>query len=356
MPKIDLNKSKPLTEEERQRLELTEEIRAQKHRLLEGSQMTKHWMDEARRRQEELDVALSIKKHQTPVHITARQGGNTSESTGILVLSDWHVEETVDPSTVNELNAYDLDEADKRIRMLFQKTLLLTNIWRKDTRVDTMVVAILGDLISGYIHEELQENNSLSPTQAILWVQRRLVGGLQMLLKEGGFKEIIVPCCIGNHGRTTHKPRVSTAYRNSYEWLMYHNIALMFESMGEKRIKFKIENGYLNYIEVYGRTIRMHHGDAFRYQEGVGGISIPVNKGILRWNKSCNAWLDIFGHWHQFKDDGAWVANSSLIGYNPYAIKIKAPYEPPSQTLLFIERDHGKTATMQVWLGEHKAQ
>ena len=94
------------------------------------------------------------------------------------------------------------------------------------------------------------------------------------------------------------------------------------------------------------------NGPGNQIAEGIGGIGVPVNKGILRWNKTRDAWLDIFGHWHQCKDDGAWICNGSLIGWNPFAIKIKATYEPPSQTLLFIERDHGKTATLPLWLDE----
>ena len=352
---VNLGEAKLLTPEQQEILRLNQQLRIAGLRNTEQSKQLRFWMDEAERRQKGLDVALAIAAHQTPIKITPKSTSRTSESTGIIVLSDWHVEETVDPSTVNDLNEFSLEIADRRIQRLFQKLLLLTNIWRNHTKVDTLVMALLGDLITGYIHEELQENNALSPTEAILWVQRRLVGAIQMLLNEGGFQRILIPCCIGNHGRTTLKPRVATAYRNNYEWLMYHNLAMLFETMGEKRVQFKIENGYHNYISVYGRTVRFHHGDAFKYQEGIGGITIPVNKGILRWNKSRNAWLDIFGHWHQGKDDGAWICNGSLVGYNPYAIKIKAPYEPPSQTLVFVERDHGKTSTMQIWLDDNKA-
>jgi hypothetical protein len=45
---------------------------------------------------------------------------------------------------------------------------------RKGIKIDTLVFAILGDMISGYIHDELVESNHLSPTQAVLFAQNLL--------------------------------------------------------------------------------------------------------------------------------------------------------------------------------------
>jgi rhodanese-related sulfurtransferase len=40
---------------------------------------------------------------------------------------------------------------------------------------------------------------------------------------------IKVVCKFGNHGRTGEKIRISTGYKNSYEWMVYHFIAAEFE-------------------------------------------------------------------------------------------------------------------------------
>lgn len=349
MPKLKVSEHEQPTPEQLALHRAEEQIRVLTKQAEESKRSKTYWMDEAQRRREELDTALATKLHNKPIVIKPRLSTHTSETTAVLALSDWHVEETVDPDTVNGKNEYNLEIADMRIRRVFEKAHLLTNIWRNHTKIETLVMPFLGDFITGYIHEELQEGNSLSPTEAVLWVQKRLIGGIQMMLEETKFKRIVVPCCYGNHGRTTMKPRVSSAAHNSYEWLMYHNMANTFETLGEKRVEFKIESGYHNYVDIYGRTLRCHHGDWFKYAEGVGGIAIPVNKGILRWNKTIPAWMDLFGHWHQYKDDGSWLCNPSLIGYNAYAIKIKAPFELPSQTMMFIEKTHGKTATLPIW-------
>lgn len=283
------------------------------------------------------DITLKVPKN-----------GKANSSTAILVLSDWHVEETVDPQTINGLNKYDLKIAETRIAAVISKFLLLLESWRKTWPINDLVVGLLGDMITGYIHEELVESNALSPTEAVLFAAEQISAVLNTLKKEAKCKSITVLTSYGNHGRTTLKPRVSTAYKNSYEWLMYKVLENKFA--GDPVIRFKVSQGYLNTIEVEGHLVRAHHGDAIKFEGGVGGITIPVNKKIAQWNKSGRAALDIFGHWHQFIDHWNWVSNGCLIGYNAYALKIAADFQPPTQSMIIMSRSKGKVAAMPIFV------
>jgi len=142
----------------------------------------------------------------------------------------------------------------------------------------------------------------------------------------------------------TQQQRIATEEGNSLERVMYHHLAVLFRN--EPRLKWVISQGYHSYVTVLNTVIRFHHGHAIRYGGGVGGITIPVNKAIAQWNKSKVAGLDVFGHYHQFFDGGNFITNGSLIGYNTYALSIKASFEKPKQALLLIDRDRGKTC---VW-------
>ncbi|RTK92496.1 MAG: hypothetical protein EKK61_04250 [Rickettsiales bacterium] len=51
-------------------------------------------------------------------------------------------------------------------------------------------------------------------------------------------KKLTLITSYGNHGRTTPKSRVSTGYKNNFEWLMYNIIADKFAD--NKRVKSKI--------------------------------------------------------------------------------------------------------------------
>lgn len=269
----------------------------------------------------------------------------TSCSAAVVLASDWHSEEEVRPETVNGRNKYTLAIAKKRIERFFENIVYLIDLQRKGTHIDTLILAMLGDFMTGYIHEEFEENNQLSPVETILWLFGEISAGLAYLEAEAKLENIEIPCCVGNHGRTTRKPRSSTRCKNSYEWMMYHFLAQRFP-----QFNWHIATGYHVYMEVYGMNLRLHHGDNIRYQGGVGGITIPVNKAIAAWDKSIRADLDLFGHWHQYLASRKFVCNGCLIGYNAFALDIKADFEPPSQTFFLIEKDHGRTITSPIFL------
>lgn len=294
--------------------------------------------------EKQIEVALAIADESASISkIPQIKAGPGGSAVAFAIASDWHVEETVDPKTVNDLNAYDLDIASKRVRQFFQKVVRLTEIQRAGTKIDTLVLALLGDLMTGYIHEELRESNGLSPTETILWLQDEVASGLALLEKH--FGNIIIPCSWGNHGRNTIKPRHATGARNSYEWMLYHVLKKQFPQFG-----WRISDGYHNYLDVDGRIIRFHHGDDLKYQGGVGGLTIPVEKAIAQWNRAIKADLDVFGHWHQSQQNPKWISNASLIGHNAYAIAIKAGYEPPSQTFFLMDPKRGRTITAPIFL------
>lgn len=293
----------------------------------------------------QLDAALNIQAKKPKTVRISKSTTEESEAVAFAIASDWHVEETVDPRTINGLNEFNLEIADARIGKFFHSVLRLTEIERAGTKIDTLVLALLGDMMTGYIHEELQESNGLSPTETVLWLRDRIVAGLKLLVKEGNFKRIVVPCSIGNHGRTTKKPRCSTASSNSYEWMLYHVIA-----KDVPEVEWVIADGYHNYIEVFGKTIRLHHGDNIAYQGGVGGITISVEKAIASWNKAKVADLDIFGHHHTQQQNPRWISNGSLIGYGAYSLAIKAGFEPPQQTFFLFDSKRGRTITTPIHL------
>lgn len=242
------------------------------------------------------------------------------------------------------MNSFSLDIAEQRINRFWQSIVRMTNIQRGGAKIDRLVLVLGGDLMTGYIHEELIENNALSPTQTVLWLQDQIASGVEFLSKH--FQEIVIPCVYGNHGRNTKKPRHATGAANSYEWMLYKTMA---KHLGNKA-EWHVSDGYHLLLDIYGKTLRIHHGDGLQYQGGVGGLTIPVEKAIASWNKGVQADLDIFGHWHQSQQNPKWICNGSLIGFNAYSIAIKAPYEQPSQTGFIFDKRHGRTITFPIFV------
>lgn len=287
-------------------------------------------------KEREANLDLRGKKIET-YKIEPTLSSGESEATAVILLSDWHYEEIVKPQSVNYLNRYDEKIATECIVKTFQTVVKYVKLQQKETTINTLVMALLGDFISGGIHDELKEGNHLLPGEAIWKVQNHIASGIKFILDNTSVN-LVIPCASGNHGRTTEKQRVATEYGNSLEWLMYKNLELYFAN--NKRVSFVVNEGYHTYLDIYGYTLRFHHGHSMRFMGGVGGIYIPVNKAISQWNKSKKADLDCFGHFHQMRDGGTFISNGSIIGWSPYAIKIKADFEKPKQAFFMIDKKY----------------
>lgn len=311
------------------------------HRAKGARKETSKKYRDALKRIDELEAKMEevFKIKKTPQTITIRpKRGGSSEAVAVALASDWHVEESVIPSTVSDLNKYNLDISQARAEKFFVSLARLIQIFQKDTRIDTLILALLGDFFSNNIHEELAESNLLLPGDAAWCAQNYLVAGIQYLLAHTNVK-LIIPCHTGNHGRMTKKVHISTEEGNSLEHYMYRNMAQFFE--GEPRVQFIIAEGQHTYIQVYDLTLRFLHGHSIKFGGGVGGITIPVRKAVAQWNKARRANVTFFGHFHQCIDGGDFVGNGSLIGYNAFALSIKADYEPPAQQFVLISNYKG---------------
>lgn len=296
--------------------------------------------------EKKLEVMMALGN--TPTHYKiAPTRGVKSEAVAVIVASDWHIEEVVHEWQVSGLNEFNAKICRDRIERFFRHGLKLVKKEQKATRIDTLILALIGDFISGSIHDELKEGNRLLPSFAVIEAQEHIVSGIQYLLENSKLK-IVIPCVSGNHSRMTQKPHVSTEAGNSLERLMYYSLAQVFKD--EPRVQFVISDGYHTYVKVFDFSIRFHHGHSVRYYGGVGGITIPLNKAVHQWNLGRKADLDVLGHFHTLLDGGLWVANGSLIGYSAYALSIKASPEPPRQAFFLIDREMGKTVVCPILL------
>ena len=288
--------------------------------------------------EKQLEVNTGLKQNPVTISkIEPKLSKGESEATAVALLSDWHYEETIKPASVNYLNEFNERIATHRIEKTFQTIVKYLKLHQKETSIDTMVLALLGDFISAGIHDELKEGNSDLPINAIWKVQNHIASGIKFILDNTDVS-LKVPCSPGNHSRITEKQRVATEHGNSLEWLMYMNLQQYFS--GNKRVEFIINEGYHTYVDIYNYTVRFHHGHSMRFLGGVGGIYIPVNKAINQWNKAKKADLDCFGHFHQMKDGGTFISNGSLIGWNSFAVKIKADFEKPKQAFFLIDKKY----------------
>jgi hypothetical protein len=333
---------------------ISEEVAANraKREVGEANRKAREAVQEIERLETELNKVIETQArldHFRPVLIQPKHGGK-GEATAIINANDWHFEEKVDKAAVNGVNEYNLVVAERRAKQFWTSAASLVDMCRSRSRIDSIVVNLMGDFITGVIHEELMATNTLTPAEATVAVFEQLVSGLEFLKKETKAKEIIAVCVCGNHGRFTKKRWSKKGPGMSFEWMLYKLMSKWFAARNDKVVRFVLPQGDMTYITVYGRVIRVMHGDNINYGGGIGGVHIPLRKAIDTWNTQVRADYNYLGHWHTDLTGEDYRISGSMIGFNEYSIRIKARFQRPSQAFELQHPRFGATARFPIIL------
>jgi hypothetical protein len=264
---------------------------------------------------------------------------SADEFVPLVMFSDVHCGEGVDPDSVNHLNQYNPDIATQRAANVTRNAQhMIDRARRAGSHTEQMCLWWGGDFMNGYIHDGYKISNVLTPAEEVLLAYDILHAQLEWFLDFGDYERIDVLCNSGNHARLTEKMVAQVAGKTSWEWALYHMLRKAFKD--EPRVSFHIATGYMLYHDVFDTRLCLHHGEAIRGGGGVGGITAPVRRAIMKWNEQTPVSkqpFHILGHFYQVLTDmRSFFMNGSVVGYNAYAQKGAFPYEPPQQGLCYI--------------------
>lgn len=300
--------------------------------------------------------SLSARDPEAPEWVNKAHGKAGHRGVPMTIWSDWHWEEKVAKDETAGMNEFSPQIASKRVTKLVNvtKELCFEHMGRPPISYPGMIICLGGDMITGDIHEELLATNLQTPQEAIEDVTDHLCGALDNMAT--AFGKLFVPCVVGNHGRSTKRPRMKQRVFTSFEWNIYCNIARHFRKT--KNIQFLIASEADAYFSVFGHRYLLTHGDSLGVKGGDGiiGAMGPIMRGALKVGRSeAQIGRDIdtivMGHWHQYLTLPGVIVNNCLIGYNEYArLALRAPFSRPSQALWFTHPEHGITARWEVFL------
>lgn len=318
--------------------------------LREANEAKKHLLSQLESRDVQVENLTAL--HSAPVEpIVARRGigeGMRRQGTPVLVMSDLHIEEKVTTEKTMGLNEYNPEIAKRCIERCAEAFEWFEKEKKSHWDMRTAIVAIIGDTFSGWIHAELVESNFMSPVRAAAWLQDELERALRTMLNTTNFEKIIVVFKDGNHGRLTQKIRCSTRTENSLEWFMFHTLAQRLKD--EPRLQFQIDDSIYSYLDIYGRTLALTHGDQFQYMGGVGGLLIPVRRGLNEARKYRPVDTFVMGHFHTYMPLDDVHVNGSAIGVTPYSLSKSIPPERRRQSWFLLDSANWKTENAPVWL------
>lgn len=270
-----------------------------------------------------------------------------------LFCSDWHWGETVFKSQLGGVNEFDMTIAQRRARRLFTTAIDLLRNYTVNPQYPGIVIPLGGDMLTGDIHEELQETNEVPTMAALLDLYGVLRWGIKTMAEE--FGKVYLPCVTGNHGRLSKKPRAKMRNFTNYDWLLYQFLAKSFES--DKRVQFYIPDSSDALYHVYGHRYLLTHGDQFRGGDGQIGALGPITRGNKK-KQTRNAAVDmgydtmLLGHWHQWIPMLDQIVNGSLKGYDEYAYQSNFSFQLPIQGLWLTHHKWGLTQTWPIYLEE----
>jgi len=257
----------------------------------------------------------------------------------VLLLSDWHFGEVTDPREVDGFNAFDDDIALERWERVINQTSEVVGRHLHGYTFDYFVAALLGDFLSGDIHDELSRTNHAPVPEVIsTWVPR-IAAGLTHLADSLGVDRVVVPCVDGNHDRTGKKLGAKQRATSSWAWLIYQWIADSLRD--DDRFTFLISRSSEVWLPIYDTNMLFVHGDGTSGGKGIGGIWPPIMRYVAKTQQSHQVQkrpVDFvaMGHWHQWTIGKNFVVNGSGKGFDEFARSMSFPPERPQQALMAV--------------------
>lgn len=274
------------------------------------------------------------------------------------ILSDTHFDEVVRPGEIGDVNAYNREIGEIRLRLWADKLIEVARNYVAGVDIDGAVVMLGGDIFSGNLHD-LAETNEDTLMGSLLHWSEQIAAAIEVVAKE--FGKVHVPVVVGNHGRMTRKPRTKLRARDNVDWALGHIVAKHFD--GDKRVQVTVTDDPDQLVPIYDTTHLLTHGDQVTGGGGIGGIWPPIMRMIARKQQryagTGNPFdLMVCGHWHQLitAPNQGLIVNGSLKGYDEYAALNNFRAEPPLQAMWMVTPQRGVTMTMPLFCSDRKAE
>ena len=304
---------------------------------------------------------------------TGKIKGNSVQSM-IAPLTDTHIGDNVELEEMMGLNEYNIDIFNKRLYGWANQVITLAELRRNSAEVGELIVPMLGDMISGDIHEELaRTNNDHCMGQMIRGAN--LISQALMLIAPH-FDKVRVPCVVGNHGRMTRKPPMKNKYMD-WDYMLYQWISVFCQN--QKNIEFHIPKTFMTTIDVCNRNILLAHGD---FISG-GGSGTAINRGVsnmrnvLSFRKGLKEELNhiqdnslenvpdnydsaLLGHFHRIDEidigTGAVHICGCMKGGDEFAMQRVQAINKPRQLVLYYHPKYGEIGKEIIYLNRYDSR
>lgn len=263
----------------------------------------------------------------------------------VLMLSDLHYGETVNSVEIGNINKYDSEIAKNRINYTVDSAI---KIVKKDWSVyktNWFVLTLIGDILSGNIHDELTESNDKRILPSLLEITDILIHQIEKLKQN--FNNVYVPAVVGNHGRIHKKFRAKGIVEENYEYIIYKLIEKHF--INDKNVIIDVSDSPDKRFDIFNMKFLLSHGNTLGGGgNGIAGILPLLYRGNYKKQERATSINNsystlLIGHYHQSLFLNKVIVNGTTKGIDEYALNVlNIPYEKPSQNLFIVDREYNE--------------
>ena len=269
--------------------------------------------------------------------------------TMVAPLTDTHVGDRVVFDQTTGVNSYDLDIFNKRLYGWVDQLILLANYRRNIADVDELVIPMLGDMVSGDIHEELARTNIGNCMEQMMNGAFLISQAITKL--SYNFDKVRVVAVVGNHGRMTRKIPAKDKHMD-WDHMMYQWIAAFCAK--QKNIDFHIPKNFSTIFTVAGRNVLIMHGDSISGGGSSASFTRMVGqmRGLQQQNKE---WADkqhfddvMIGHFHRIDEydigTGSLYVCGTMKGSDEFTTNRLHLSSAPKHMVTYWHPDHGNVS------------
>jgi len=278
-----------------------------------------------------------------------------SKVAAIFLCGDLHTGEVTDPRQVEDFGMFNYEILKARQRRYAEKALKYIEVQRAGYQIDTAYVCILGDTISGDIHDELIRTNDFPPPVQAICAGRVLTNFISSL--SAAFSKVVINAVAGsNHARLTKRYQFKGGAINSFDFVSYEHAKALLAK--HENVEFNILPAKKQVVNIEGYRVLMAHGDHIK-----AWLGIPHYGWQRDWAREATRRLEMmqeylrqdlpipdaagldygFGaHFHEpwVNRHYRQVHNGAMSGTNEYD-HAAGRFAYPSQTTLLISKKHG---------------
>ncbi len=264
--------------------------------------------------------------------------------TAVLVISDCHIGQVVDPRELDATSAYNPAVYLNRLAQLE------TNVQEilQSHPVEELVVLLAGDIVHGRLGHSLEDDLTLPVATQVDLALHSLTHVIGRLAAQ--VPKVKIHSVAGNHGRWPGTRKVPTDRRwSNLDTIVAQSLQALCEAT-LPNVRFDERISSRRIVEVGDFRILLLHGDQLRGGPyAATGVQRELGRWLLRSAQQGQRAPDLLvaGDKHiaaslpvGFADA---LINGSFVGEDVFAQNFNP--SPPSQTLFFIRPDVGRTET-----------